>query len=250
VARPLQIPCGSYVIGNDSVPNAAPRHQRSFDAPVWIDPLPVTWAHYEAFVAAGGYRREELWPPGADRNTPLPAGSVDRHVREVLENGHKLSSYLPSGMAATPQRPLTGLTHSEAVALAAFYNARLPFEAEWEVAMKGSLPQEEWTEARREWPLGFHRFPVSRLGLPVLLGTLEEWTADSFSPRYWRVDSTRMSSVGEGDKMLVRGASGESTHKHVSFRIGREPWRTSPFCGFRLVWDREPSKEDVKLIWR
>ena len=62
----IRIPSGNYSICDDSVPNAAPKHQRRLESSVWLLDRPVTWELFDAILETGGF------PHATDLN-PVPA---------------------------------------------------------------------------------------------------------------------------------------------------------------------------------
>ena len=55
-----KVDAGSYEIGSHNVPNASPVHTRKL-SDFWIDELPISFAHFELFVAANGYFEDQWW---------------------------------------------------------------------------------------------------------------------------------------------------------------------------------------------
>jgi len=245
-----QITAGWHEIGSDTIPGAGPKHRRRFTAPVWIDSIPLTWAHYEVFVAAGGYDRNDLW---CDLETKVPGAirpqSVDGRCRTLLEASRKFCESCRWVARLSRDRPLTGITWFEAVALCRFYGARLPFEAEWEVAMQTT---NHVPKCSSDGP--WQTLARSQCGCTILIGTIQEWTADAFLPRYFPSDTeTRgvaWSSACESLDVTIRGASPQDLYQHASFRAGRGPNTNSPYCGFRRVWETPPQPSDVDATWR
>jgi len=72
----VHVEAGTYSIGNDSIPQAGPRHQVSLNE-FWIDAFAVSLAHLEVFIASGGYFESRWWSdsPKVGR-TFLDSGSI------------------------------------------------------------------------------------------------------------------------------------------------------------------------------
>jgi ergothioneine biosynthesis protein EgtB len=203
VTRTLEVAEGEVVLGAPpgSLPfgwdNEFPAHP--VDVPAFaIDEHPVTNAEFAAFVEADGYAeprhwREEDWAWRERRGLEQPQawerdGGVLR-VRSLLES-------VPFGRAA--QWPVQ-VSWAEAHAYARWRGARLPTEAEWHRAARGTPAGGE-----RRWPWGdgnpadrhgnFHfrhasPLPVgaqpsgaSAWGVQELVGNGWEWTSTPFAP--------------------------------------------------------------------
>ena len=238
----LQIPAGNYEVGSDSIPNAGPRHSRRVARPYWIDGEPVTWAHFEVFVSAGGYARRDLWDsPNGIAGVGFSI-TVDERCRMLLTTapGFRESASTTFGMPR--QQPITGITWFEARAICRFFNARLAFEVEWEIAMREPHAMSQ--------AVGSRSYEACR----NLLGSLQEWTSDPFTPRYWRSEGNQSGTVWCPDSgapcVSVRGAGPNVLYQHISAWMGAEPSQASPHRGFRRVWDSPPRDDDLQARWR
>ena len=115
--------------------NEGPRHR------VWLEPFElatqlVSNADYRAFLADGGYERPELWMSEGwalrqHLNWQAPrywrgSGDADEWQDEFTLAGRK---------PLDPAAPVRHLSWFEADAFARWSGARLPVEAEWEVAL-------------------------------------------------------------------------------------------------------------------
>ena len=231
-----QISAGCYQIGSDTIPCAGPRHHDRVVTPFWIDSTPVTWAHYEVFVAAGGYDRNDLWCDlELQSGTRIRPESVDDRCRTLLEATCECSKSCRPFADMLRDCPLTGITWFEAMVLCRFFGARLPFEVEWEAAMQGTRNRSPHP------PIGLWRaFGESRFGCKLLIGVIQEWTTDAYLPRYFpgtaKSAGTAWAASSGPSEVSVRGATSQDLYQDVSFRSGYLPSGTSPFRGFRRVW--------------
>jgi formylglycine-generating enzyme required for sulfatase activity len=155
------VPAGTYVIGrNDGDPIEVPQHTVKLDA-FFIDRTEVTNAQYLKFIDTTSRRPPAEWKGGAPK----------------------------SGQG---NLPVTGVSWQDAADYAAWVGKRLPTEAEWEAAARGSEGRrypwgQEWkpgvtnigTKAIGE--VGQLKEGASPFGVLDLIGNVWEWTADEFA---------------------------------------------------------------------
>lgn len=162
----IVIPGGAFLMGTDMErADAQNRPQHEVVLPAYrVDKYPVTNAQYARFVAATGHRPPSTWKGGR-----IPVGEL--------------------------KHPVTLVSWYDAAAYAKWAGKRLPTEAEWEKAGRG-------TDGRR-WPWGEKMDPTrlntyynvgsatavtaypqgaSPYGVMDLSGNVNEWTADDFLP--------------------------------------------------------------------
>lgn len=162
----VKVPAGAFAMGTDSEradPQDRPQHKVSLPT-YWIDKYLVTNAQYARFVVATNHRPPLNWKDGR-----IPKGEE--------------------------RRPVTMVSWYDARAYAKWAGKRLPTEAEWEKAARG-------TDGRR-WPWGDKMDPkrlntyynvgaatnvdaypdgASPYGALDMAGNVDEWTADDFAP--------------------------------------------------------------------
>jgi iron(II)-dependent oxidoreductase len=232
----ITIPAGSFVMGTDSpMANEQDRPQHKVTLPAYkIDKYPVTNAQYARFVAATGHRAPSGWPGGR----------------------------IPKGQAL---RPVTLVSWSDAAAYAKWAGKRLPTEAEFEKAGRG-------TDGRR-WPWGNQMDPerlntnnnrervtdvteyangASPYGVMGMAGNVEEWTADDFAPYPGSDAPPELFQVKEGASAsapggraplkhfkVIRGGSwkGDPFSTSLYHRNSQLPEKASDFYGFRCAAD-------------
>ena len=198
---------GTYVIGDENVADARPTHFRRIETPYWIDLAPVTALDFSEFVYQGGYDRSDWWSDGQ-----LPdVQSVDERSELVRRASRE---------AVVSDRPVRGLSWYEADAIARSYRGRLPFESEWEISARHSPKQ------------------------IALAEDMLEWTADIFTPTYWRVDFSSRGVAWSANRsqspVSVRGRSSDALVRNVCGRRGLAPSDLGMLCGFRRAWDKLP----------
>ena len=157
-----------------SFDNELPRH-RQYVAPFALAARLVTNGEYLAFIQAGGYANAELWlAEGWDwvRTQQIS------HPLYWHQDGHGawMEFTLHGAQPLDPNRPVTHLSLYEADAYAHWAGARLPTEAEWELAA-GELPLETGqlhpaaATSKSAWAT-----------LSQMYGHCWQWTSSSYAP--------------------------------------------------------------------
>lgn len=248
LATVVCLPSGEYSIGSDLIPHSSPQHPRKLQTSIWIDAVPVSWAHFEVFVASAGYRREEFWEELLQEGeNELPAGSVDDRCRSLMEGAQEFRNMLGLRPQEARRLPLAGISWFEACAICRFYGARLPYEVEWEAAMQGG-GRSQHKDPSDSWPSA----PTSRVGCKLFLGSMQEWVADAYQ-QYFRADLETIGSKwhrNEGGRgVVVRGTSRHDVHQDICYRTSCDPYEGDRYRGFRRVWDAEPTTESIHAFW-
>lgn len=195
----VEVPSGDYPIGSDhDYPEERPARTVRVES-FRLQRHPVTVGQFAEFVRATGHRTtaESL---GSSNVFVAPPGPVDladaSQWWRVVAGASWLAPFGP-GSAATPDVPVTHVSHRDAVAYCEWAGVRLPGEVEWEAAA-GSPRPASWpfdTDGRLLANVWVGRFPwdnrrpdppgpqaVGRFGLDAagfadLLGNVWEWTA-------------------------------------------------------------------------
>jgi len=181
------VPAGEFIMGsNDGLDNERPQHRVYLDG-YWIYKYEVTVAQYRKFCQATG------------RKMPLPPewGWKDDH-------------------------PIVYVTWDDAVAYAKWAGVRLPTEAEWEKAARGTDGREYpwgnkwdaskcnnyWTGPKQTTAVGSYPQGVSPYGVHDMAGNVWEWCADWYDPNYYRsAPSKNPLGPSSGMYRVVRGSS-------------------------------------------
>jgi len=214
------IPAGPFTMGSDSGGNdEQPVRTVTLDA-FYIDQYEVTNARYSDCVAAG------------DCNLPFCTG--------IYNDPDKVN------------HPVVCVNWERANTYCEWRGGRLPTEAEWEKAARGTDGRiYPWGDtAPNETLLNFNHnvddttlvgsYPdgVSPYGVHDMAGNVFEWVADWYNQDYYAtVPIHNPQGPYEGDFKVLRGGSWSGYDARVSNRVSRSPDDFSFLNGFRCVAD-------------
>jgi ergothioneine biosynthesis protein EgtB len=220
--------------------NEAPRHRQ------WLEPFslatrPVTCAEWMEFMSDRGYERAELW---------LSEGWV-----ACRAHGWRAPLYWRGGGAdwtlvaldgerpIDPREPVCHVSFYEADAFARWAGARLPSEAEWELAASPHAVDGNFVERGARHPLPAQSAP--RQGdLAQLFGDVWEWTASPYLPypgyRPFQGALAEYNGKFMCNQYVLRGGSCATPRRHVrpsyrNFFPAAARWQ---FTGLRLARNR------------
>lgn len=213
---------------DDHYPEEAPAHRVAVDG-FWIDIAPVTNAQFARFVEATGHvTLAEIAPKEEDYPGALPEMLVAASVvfvpppgRVALHDHFQWWQFLAGADWRHPQgpgssiegrddHPVVHVAARDVEAYAAWAGKSLPTEAEWELAARGGLDENEYAWGNEFSPGGVHmantwqgEFPWQNsasdgwlgtspvgsyapngYGLRDMIGNVWEWTADWYRPRH------------------------------------------------------------------
>ena len=237
------IPAGEFVMGNvNGAIHEKPSHQVFLDA-YYIGQHEVTNAEYYAFWLADGAVKSA--------HTPISFG-----------NQTDIDDW-PQVAKTSPDSPVVGISWSDAAAYAKRVGKRLPTEAEWEKAARGtdgrswpwgnafSMQIRGKTNHANVWrgedgyangvvPVGTYPTGASPYGAFDMAGNVWEWVADWYSESYYHWGTVHNpKGPKRGGRRVVRGGSwaNGAQFTQCTHRMGHYPAAGTSFIGFRLVKD-------------
>jgi formylglycine-generating enzyme required for sulfatase activity len=155
----VEITAGTYEVGKDPADDYHIAPQDISLPNFWIDQYQTTNAQYEQYLAQTGATTPVVWPG---------------------EGNH----------------PVRGVTWEQAVAYCGWLNKRLPNEAEWEAAGRGSGPDPQlypWGDdptdggnalnlpSQNTYEVGSQSFNLSPFGVYDMVGNVWEWVGEPYS---------------------------------------------------------------------
>jgi ergothioneine biosynthesis protein EgtB len=240
----VDFPEGVFEIGFDgegfSYDNEGPRH-REFLEPFALANRPVTNAEFLEFMNDGGYRRPELWLSLGWQAVKQNGWTAPLYWEE--RDGQWMQFTLQGLRPVVDSEPICHVSFFEADAFARWAGARLPTEAEWEVAAQGCAPGEgNFVDDEQYHPTGAK--PSSApVRLQQMFGDVWEWTGSSYRPYpgYRPVEGALGEYNGKFmcNQMVLRGGSCATSRSHIrpTYRNFFPPDKRWQFSGIRLARD-------------
>ncbi|MBI4871198.1 MAG: SUMF1/EgtB/PvdO family nonheme iron enzyme [Candidatus Riflebacteria bacterium] len=238
----VAVPGGAFRMGSvGGAPDETPPHNVYVD-PFWIDQCEVSNRRYKVF---------EDWMAATRNHSLCFPRSQDKQFR-CKDHGRK--GVDPASL--DPERPVTGIDWYDAFAFAAWAGKRLPTEAEWERAARGTdgrrYPWGESMPAGRAnygeklgHPTAATGFPdgKSPVGCLQMAGNVWEWCFDWYDPDWYglRRDYNPTGPI-QGENRVVRGGSWVdfASSLRTTFRGNARPETRSDHIGFRCVRETPP----------
>lgn len=257
----ILFPGGRVEIGtddaSDSYDNERPAH--FVDLPAFlIDRDPTSNADFLAFMANGGYQREEFWSPEGFAWVTSEGIRAPKYWSE--RDGEWWTRVMDMERMLDAHRPVIHVCFWEAEAYASWAGKRLPTEFEWEAAAR--LDPASGLNRRFPWgddapnpalanidvlsfdtaPNGSYPANVSAIGARDMIGNIWEWTSTDFHgyPGYQTFPYPEYSEVFFGtDYKVLRGGSWATRSGAIrsTFRNWDYPIRRQIFAGFRCAAD-------------
>jgi len=247
------IPAGEFLMGSTDdkgLSNEHPQHRVHLDA-YYIDQYEVTNAQFKEFVDATGYVTEAELRGWTYVRYP---GGWEEHIRQA---NWRFSEGPKSDVRTKLGHPVVQVSWNDAKAYADWAGKRLPTEAEWEKAARG-------TDGRR-WPWGnvfaleidgvivhanfntkgtmlVGQLPtgVSTYGVHNMAGNVREWVADWYANDYEHSPQMNPKGPDRGEFRILRGGSWfnrGSNNLRCALRMPANSEYSNNFIGFRCAWD-------------
>ena len=260
----VTIPAGKFLMGSserdiaelkklsnessyqDWIKNESPQHEVDLPACA-IGRCPVTNAEFKRFIDDGGYTTHEYWTEAGWKQKESESWSKPRYWDDTIWND--------------ASQPVVGVSWYEAVAYCKWLTAktgrmyRLPAEAEWEKAARGTLPSpvasvrdgrggggegsnrypwgNQWDKTRcnnkengmgKTTPVGqFSPQGDSSYGVGDLTGQVYEWCSTKYASYPYQTGDGREGEAG-GDARILRGGSWFDGPPAAYCRCGYRAW--------------------------
>jgi formylglycine-generating enzyme required for sulfatase activity len=284
-ATMVYIPAGEFIMGTDASNNEAwcydpyimsftlscnqsPSHTVSLDA-FWIDQTEVTFAQYAQCLLDGACSVTETQRVHCGQFKYCDVPITPEEQANFLEPGFQTTrfAYARGGAVINDPTiyvkkefadyPVIDVTWEDAQKYCQWAGGRLPTEAEWEKAARGTDGKDyPWGDAEfvkgdavlfqpvdRTTAVGSHPKDASPYGVFDMAGNVAEWVADFYADDYYS-ESPSSNPMGpeEGMKRVLRGGSWMSAPEmgRTTTRGGNNPAAYDLLYGFRCVQDVTP----------
>ena len=224
----ILIPTGSFIMGSeDGNYDESPKREVYLDA-FYIDEYPVTNADYKKFIDETGYKAP--------------------YIGQVWSKKYDWKDRMyPEGKG---KNPVVLVTWHDAVAYCEWAGKRLPTEAEWEKAARGTDGRtwpwgNVWDSDKlacsgvgETMPVGQYKFGKSFYGCFDMAGNVWEWTSDWYGNLYYKEAASRNpQGPDKGEHNILKG--GAWIHSEFSVRCAMRFHKPPDYCdnyiGFRCA---------------
>jgi sulfatase modifying factor 1 len=218
-------------------------------------PRPQESASNMVRVPGGTFTMGKLGEDGPPHTVTVGAFAIDRFETTQAEWGRcvaALACRAPT-KAYDPSKslPVVNVDWAQADGYCRWRSARLPTEAEWELAARGTdgrafpwgnnapdCSRAIFDSCKGPKPVGGRSAGASPFGVEDMVGNVWEWVADWFD-KYPTAPSTNPHGPATGSKRTVRGCSSDHSAyaARATIREPRKPTATERDLGFRCAAD-------------
>lgn len=237
----ISIPEGLYRVGHDgegfAFDHELPRHCCYLHG-FQIASRLVTNAEYLEFLEEGGYQRPELWL--SDGWIALEKELWTAPLYWFKKDGHWQVFTLHGLKKINLTEPVCHLSYFEADAYARWKGARLPTEAEWEIASEMVPVEGLFLESHQYHPV---MSETAETPLQNMFGNVWQWTVSPFTPYPGFVPLSGALGEYNGkfmcNQFVLRGGSCVTPENHIrrTYRNFFPPSARWQFSGIRLAQD-------------
>lgn len=245
----VEVPAGTFTQGSppDEVGREADETPRevTLTQAYYLSKYPITVGEFSAFVEDTQYRTE------AEKGQSGGSGWDGQALVQKPE-----FTWKSPGFSQTNQHPVVLVTYDDALAFAHWVEkktgepARLPTEAEFEKAARGSETKfsTSWAEAKgflKGSGVGTHLVgekPANALGLFGMVGNINQWTSDGYTSRTSAeaIDPSVPEAAGSPPRRVLKGGSWNRDPRRgrPAARFASSAKSRSADNGFRLAFGK------------
>jgi formylglycine-generating enzyme required for sulfatase activity len=240
----VQVPAGEFNMGSNEGGNDEKPIHRVYLHEFMMGKYPVTNEEFKVFIDDGGYTNKENW---------TTEGWEWKEKEKILE-----PRFWHEGKWNRPNFPVVGVSWYEAAAYASWLSKkrgeiyRLPTEAEWEKAARGTTGREyPWgnqfdeelcnsyeCKLGRTSPVGIFTGGESPYGCMDMAGNVWEWCSDWYGDKYYK-ESPAKNPTGPtiGSYRVLRGGCWffDALNCRAAYRFVTHPAYRDYGAGFRLL---------------
>ena len=249
------VPAGAFTMGSDdsnASTDQCPAHKVHLDA-FYIDRHEVTNAQFEEFILAGGYYKKQYWTTAGWEFIQTERFYYVRPSRKAYRIDTPLG-FGENNVSTEPDHPVIGVSWYEADAYAKWAGKRLPTEAEWEKAARGTKEKHTYPwgdkmdfkklnyfpHLQKLKPVGSFPEGASPYGVLDMAGSVWEWCSDWYDDSYY-LQSREKGSKGAvtGKLRVLRGGGWNSIRLQLrcTHRYAEKPTHRAYTVGFRCAKD-------------
>jgi serine/threonine-protein kinase len=263
------VPAGEFQMGSDAENNDANLLHKVYLDAFWIDQTDVTNAQFEKFVNDSAYKTD------AEKGGSSLVFNVNSKKLEVVKGADwKHPQGVTSNLNGLEKFPVLQMSWNDADAYCKWAGRRLPTEAEWEKAARGTdgrkypwgnqppagnllnfadknLPADQSDNSIDDGymfssPVGNYPDGASPYGVLDMAGNVWNWTADWYDGGYYKISPERNpQGPSSGTTRVLRGGGwGDNINGTRSDnRVNSHPNGRGPSLGFRCVMSAASLKQ-------